>query len=675
MPELPAAGDDFAGYKILGVLGRGRTSVVYQAGNPRLGNVIALKVLIPELAADDVFRIRFFEESRIAAALNHPNVIPIHDMGSAGGLLYIAMRQVAGTDLRRLLSQAGEPQQGGPRPGGRLPAARAVALLTQAARALDAAHRKGLVHRDVKPGNLLVERGDGERGDGGDGPGHVYLTDFGITKVMSSRTGLTSPGEFVGTVDYIAPEQIRGISVMGMADQYSLGCVLYECLTGRVPFRKDADAAVIFAHVEEQPPPPSTVRPDLPKSVDTVIARALAKQPGDRYASCRAFMEAAAGALDASPSASAEIAHGGDTGAVRGDFTGIRGELEAARSVRDDRDRKARRRWPVAAAALFLVVAGAATWFGVRGGAPVAQAGAAAMSMSSPKPTPARTRSPLMAAVVQANTITGKVPPSRCVQQGPSRVTCASPAPGVTGAGFLTYPSLAALYAAYKTAMKSVDGGRVVQDSQDCGLTAPPATGAETGWNHQFKHPKNYTIAQMASGRVPVTAAAGRVFCVTNPSSGVAEYIWTQNDGRMLGWVTGPLHEQVWNWWLAVHHEIAIGKPPMMMPSMRGAMGGLCRRRYAGVMSGGLHALPATIRRNAFPRFPRDGRLPCRSRPSALASAKSRFSTAMARHPCRCAVRISVLTAARSRPSRRVAGSPASSRGTVTGGRPGCRPG
>ncbi|MBO0806416.1 MAG: serine/threonine protein kinase, partial [Nocardiopsaceae bacterium] len=317
MPELPAvgpllpAGTDLAGYRILGVLGRGTTSVVYQAGNPRLGNVIALKVLDPELAADDASRTRFLEESRIAAALNHPHVIPIHDMGAADGLLYIAMRQVAGTDLRRLLGEAG-----------RLPPSRAVALLVQAARALDAAHRKGLVHRDVKPGNLLVEEG----AEGADGePGHVYLTDFGITKVSSARTGLTSPGEFVGTVDYIAPEQIRGISVTGLADQYSLGCVLYHCLTGRLPFSKDADAAVIFAHVQERPPPPSSVCPDLPEALDAVLARALAKQPGDRYPCCRELMEAAAGALAA-----------GDDGAATGDVASISDGRQAARSVRDN---------------------------------------------------------------------------------------------------------------------------------------------------------------------------------------------------------------------------------------------------------------------------------------------------------------------------------------------------
>ncbi len=158
---------------------------------------------------------------------------------------------------------------------GRLQPETAVFLLDQAARALDAAHRRGLVHRDVKPGNLLVERGN----DGTD-PDHVYLADFGITKHLGGRTGLTSTGAFLGTIDYVAPEQIRGISVLGLADQYSLGCVLYECLTGRVPFEKDLDAAIIWAHVEESPTLPTVLRPDLPPAVDEVFARVLAKHPG-----------------------------------------------------------------------------------------------------------------------------------------------------------------------------------------------------------------------------------------------------------------------------------------------------------------------------------------------------------------------------------------------------------
>jgi serine/threonine protein kinase len=256
-------------------------SVVYQAENLRLSSVIALKVLAPELAADDVFRTRFLEESRIAASLNHPNVIPIYDMGSQDDLLYIAMRYVSGTDLRQMIKKRG-----------RILPATALFLLSQAARALDAAHRKGLVHRDVKPGNLLIERG----GDDGD-PDHVYLADFGITKHAMSRSGLTSTGQFLGTIDYVAPEQIRGTSVLGLADQYSLGCVLYECLTGRVPFEKDLDAAIIWAHVEETPAMPTVLRPDLPPEIDHVFGRVLAKRPDERYGSCREFIDAARMAL------------------------------------------------------------------------------------------------------------------------------------------------------------------------------------------------------------------------------------------------------------------------------------------------------------------------------------------------------------------------------------------
>jgi serine/threonine protein kinase len=280
MPQLPLVGDEFAGYRMRAVLGRGGMSVVYQAENLRLSNVIALKVLAPELAADDVFRARFLEESRIAASLNHPNVIPIYDMGSQDELLYIAMRYVSGTDLRQVIKKRG-----------RLQPETALSLLGQAARALDAAHRQGLVHRDVKPGNMLIERGD--EGD----PDHVYLADFGITKHAMSRTGLTSTGQFLGTIDYVAPEQIRGTSVLGLADQYSLGCVLYECLTGRVPFEKDLDAAIIWAHVEETPAMPTVLRPDLPPEIDEVFGRVLSKQPGDRYRSCREFIDAARVAL------------------------------------------------------------------------------------------------------------------------------------------------------------------------------------------------------------------------------------------------------------------------------------------------------------------------------------------------------------------------------------------
>ena len=283
MPTLPMVGDELAGYRLRGVLGRGGMSVVYEAENPRLGSTVALKVLAPELATDDVFRARFLKESRTAASLNHPNVIPIYDMGTHEDLLFIAMRYVAGQDLRAVLKAKHvlAPEQ-------------AVLVCGQAGRALDVAHRHGLVHRDVKPGNILVEHGADE-----DEPDHIYLTDFGITKHAASRSGLTATGEFMGTIDYIAPEQIQGRPVDGRADIYSLGCVLYECVTGRVPFAKDVDAAVIWAHVEEMPTTPSSLQPALPRELDEVIARALAKDPADRYATCREFIAAARGAIGA----------------------------------------------------------------------------------------------------------------------------------------------------------------------------------------------------------------------------------------------------------------------------------------------------------------------------------------------------------------------------------------
>jgi non-specific serine/threonine protein kinase len=283
MPTLPMVGDELAGYRLRGVLGRGGMSVVYEAENPRLGSTVALKVLAPELSTDDVFRARFLKESRTAASLNHPNVIPIYDMGTHEDLLFIAMRYVAGQDLRAVLKAKHvlAPQQ-------------ALLVCGQAGRALDVAHRHGLVHRDVKPGNILVEHGADE-----EEPDHIYLTDFGITKHTASRSGLTATGEFMGTIDYIAPEQIQGRPVDGRADIYSLGCVLYECLTGRVPFAKDVDAAVIWAHVEEMPTTPSSLQPTLPREIDEVVGKALAKDPADRYATCREFIAAARGALGA----------------------------------------------------------------------------------------------------------------------------------------------------------------------------------------------------------------------------------------------------------------------------------------------------------------------------------------------------------------------------------------
>ncbi|MEU2185128.1 serine/threonine-protein kinase [Streptomyces thermolilacinus] len=278
--ELPSGrpsglvGRQVAHYRIDAEIGRGGMAVVYRATDLRLGRTVALKLLAPELARNDTFRKRFAHESRVAAAIDHPNIVPVFEAGETDGLLYIAMRYVPGQDLRALLDRTGP-----------LPVATAVRIAVQVASALDAAHAHELVHRDVKPGNVLVAEGtDSDR------PEHVYLTDFGLTKKSLSLTGFTSVGQFVGTLDYVAPEQISGRPVDGRCDVYSLGCVVYETLAGAPPFRRDDDMALLWAHQYDPPPPLSDVRAGLPSGVDAVLAKALAKAPEHRFASCMGFV-------------------------------------------------------------------------------------------------------------------------------------------------------------------------------------------------------------------------------------------------------------------------------------------------------------------------------------------------------------------------------------------------
>ena len=263
----PRVGTELAGYRIESLLGWGGMSVVYLAEDLRLKRKVALKLLAASLAEDESFRDRFLRESELAASIDHPNIIPIYEAGATEDLLFIAMRYVEGRDLKERLHQ------------GRLDPADAIGILAQLASALDASHARGLVHRDVKPSNVLLDTG--ARPDGSD---HVYLADFGITKRVSDDG---DQGQLLGTIDYVAPEQIAGEEIDGRADVYSLGCVLFECLVGQPPFRRDSDLAVVFAHLEEESPALSTGRPELPPALDAVIARALAKEPEHRYASCR----------------------------------------------------------------------------------------------------------------------------------------------------------------------------------------------------------------------------------------------------------------------------------------------------------------------------------------------------------------------------------------------------
>jgi hypothetical protein len=278
--ELPT-GAELVGYRIEKRLGQGGMGIVYRAEHLELGRKVALKVLSPELAGSQVFRERFIRESRLAASLDHPNVIPIYEAGERDGLLYIAMRWVDGDDLGALLAREGKLEPG-----------RAVALLSQVAGALDAAHRKGLVHRDVKPGNVLVAPGDGD-----DAEEHCYLCDFGLTKRLGSGRELTDAGQFVGTISYVAPEQVEGEPLDGRADVYALACVLFHCLTGSIPYPRGADVAILYAHLHESAPSASTRLPSLPAGLDEVFAKALAKEPEDRYPTCAAMIKAARTAL------------------------------------------------------------------------------------------------------------------------------------------------------------------------------------------------------------------------------------------------------------------------------------------------------------------------------------------------------------------------------------------
>jgi serine/threonine-protein kinase len=276
-PEL-RTGALLAGFRVESLLAEGAMGTVYLAAETSSGRPVALKLLAPELAHDERFRKRFLRETELAASLDHPHVVTTLASGEADGTLYLAMAYVEGADLRGLLRQEG-----------RLEPERALDLIEQVADALDAAHAAGLVHRDVKPGNILLAGGpDGE---------HAYVCDFGLARHVSSVSSLTSERGFVGTIDYVPPEQIEGGTVDGRADLYSLGCVLYECLTGAGPFDRESELSVLFAHLNDPAPRLTDLRPDLPEAFDAVFETALAKSPDDRYSTCGELVAAARAAL------------------------------------------------------------------------------------------------------------------------------------------------------------------------------------------------------------------------------------------------------------------------------------------------------------------------------------------------------------------------------------------
>jgi hypothetical protein len=280
-------GDEFAGYRVERRVGRGGMGILYLAVEPGLERRVALKLIAPEAASDEVFARRFAEESRIAASIEHPNVVPIYAAGEEAGVPYIAMRYVAGADLARRLTREG-----------RLSPRAAVALIAQIGNGLDAIHAAGLIHRDVKPANVLLS-GD----EGGD---HAYITDFGVARNVATESGLTQTGRFVGTLDYVAPEQISGGTIDARVDVYALGCLLFKLLTGEVPFPKDGEAARLYAHLNDPPPAPSLYVPEVSMALDDVVIRAMSKSPDDRYPSAGDLGRAAQAALHGERPALAE---------------------------------------------------------------------------------------------------------------------------------------------------------------------------------------------------------------------------------------------------------------------------------------------------------------------------------------------------------------------------------
>ena len=268
--------DIIAGYRLEQIVGRGGMGVVYRATQLALERPVAIKLIATEHAQDADFHERFKSESRIAASIEHPNVIPVYEAGEDDGLLFIAMRLVDGVDLQQLLARSGP-----------LEPARAARVIGQVAGALDAAHARGLVHRDVKPANVLLTH---------DEPEHAYLTDFGVAMRVGALTRITKDGGWVGTLDYVSPEQIRGEEVTASADIYALTGVLYRCVTGKTPFRRDSEAATLWAHLSAPPPRPSQDRVDIPGEFDVAVARGMAKEPGERYTSAGALARACAAA-------------------------------------------------------------------------------------------------------------------------------------------------------------------------------------------------------------------------------------------------------------------------------------------------------------------------------------------------------------------------------------------
>jgi hypothetical protein len=496
-------GTDLGPYRIERVLGRGGMGVVYLAEQRELGRKVALKLLPDELAQDADFRARFERESRLAAAIDHPNIIPLYEAGEIDGVLFLAMRFVNGVDLASRLRD------------GPLPSPTAIEILDQVAGALDAAHEKGLVHRDVKPGNVLLDR------TGSDERPHAYLTDFGLTKQAGSDSGLTRAGAFLGTPAYMAPEQVDGTEVDGRADEYALGAMAFECLTGRVPFVRGKEVAVALAHLKDPVPSAVAMQPSLPASVDTVLAKVMAKDREARYPSCAAFVEDLRSALG--------------------------GRAVVARPVPSAQ----RRRTPlVVAAALGLglvAVAGLALASGLvgPGSAPTASLGSAAGAKLT-SPFPDRNEAALMAALPRSSSHQcerGSGEPLSTSGGGEAipvaSIVCSEATSGaIDQLEVWQFPSTSGALVGSIIAKTAVDNG---VEPGDC-ATAALATGPWAVINGEA----NTAPGSLASGE---SDSIGSLVCYRTAGAAVIEWTYDTADIVARATVVGGDSSAAYAWW------------------------------------------------------------------------------------------------------------------------------
>jgi serine/threonine protein kinase len=543
MSDAPRVGTELAGYLIEGVVGRGGMSTVYRAENRRLGNRVALKILSADLAADETFRERFVRESRVAASISHPNIIPIYDAGSVDDNLYIAMRYVEGGDLKQLLARAGP-----------LPIDVAVSIVCRVGRALAAAHVRGLIHRDVKPANILLEFADGDEPS----LAHPYVADFGLTKHLGSVSGVTGTGQLIGTLDYVSPEQISGEDLDGRTDVYSLGCVLYECLAGRVPFSRPGDAAVLWAHMSEAPVRLSELREDVTSSVDAVVSRAMAKDKDERFATCGELVAA----LDSASDTTALIGTRPIALPVPLEPTSFPpvpptgGDREPA--THNEPGRWSRRKIAVAVGVLTLAAAGvaAATRFSHDGGRGTT--------------TPTVSHAPLtdlqrsVAGIVSLRTCQ---PPTTA--SGVETIVCTDPTSGITQVSVQQYTTWRYLYANYTRALKrarsedtdlgGLNSGLCGSDRRVRRPTSGPVWEHEGAWTlGGNQHGVALTEQAMTANSDQPLNADGRVFCWTI-RIGQPEIVWTDNkDGYLMATAIGSsTYPSLAAWWDRAHTLLA----------------------------------------------------------------------------------------------------------------------